>query len=367
MKILHLSSGVQTSSQVYKLHLELTKRGFQSQILTVRGMGDLLNVQEIDFLDKILYSIGRVLSTKIAKYLYNGGAIDLSLINLNKYIDRIFPDIVHVHVGYGGFLSEKKLRKLKCKLVCTSHDLWHFNVAHPICDDYIFESKRSKKGNNKNKRYVSLFEKIIFPSEYSKKISNCGDEEKFVVIPNFVTTSIHNGSEKKEIIERIHEYQITVGLSATRQSFEKGFDRVEDLILSQKFKFNFVSCGGGEVKGVRNLWPLIDHANMKLFFDSIDCLLISSRFESFSQLCVESLICGVPVILMNKIGCVEYLEDWMYFILEESTCQADVEIFINQFRIKNMGFSMNAYFSDLSDRSITECCDLYRDLYEEIN
>jgi len=106
---------------------------------------------------------------------------------------------------------------------------------------------------------------------------------------------------------------------------------------------------------------------MKSFFNSIDCLLIPSRFESFSQLCVESLINDVPVLLMNKIGCVEYLEEWMYLVIEESTCQAEVEDFIKTFKMKSKYYRINKYFHSLYESAVTEYCILYRDLFGEIN
>jgi glycosyltransferase involved in cell wall biosynthesis len=365
MKVLHLTSGVSASSQAYTLHKELLSRGVDSKIICVRSEIKKENIHEISFLDKVVYSLTWRTCGFIAYLVYGGGYLDFSLINLRKYVEQVSPDLIHVHVGYAGFLSSYRLKKIDEPIICTSHDLWHFNISHPIDDSYL--KKRPflscGRGKNKTKRYLSIYKTIVFPSWYALNKTGIEGKECFQVIANIVPS---NGRSFTRSDEKSKNKKLIVGISATRNTPEKGFDRLS--VLQAKFNsdIDFVSCGSVEIEGVVKKWPHLDRNQMHNFFSSVDAILVPSRFESFSQVCIEALMHRKPVLLLNPIGCVEYLEDWMYKIIKDDDDSFALIEFISQYQNKYIGDYIESYMRRHFESNVTSYMDVYHNVLNEV-
>ena len=50
-------------------------------------------------------------------------------------------------------------------------------------------------------------------------------------------------------------------------------------------------------------------ADMESVYPAVDCTLITSRYEPFGLVGVESVLCGTPVIAARNVGCAEVLSE----------------------------------------------------------
>ncbi len=252
-----------------------------------------------------------------------------------KILDAFKPDIIHLNLIYYTLtpyiLLEAKARGIPVvqtihdsKMVCPSYQLFNLKENKP-CSECVdgnykrcFKDKCAKNNKllsylaykeqkyNHKKDYYSLIDKIIFPSNFMRKLHlDAGlDFEKTVVLPNFSRLSSKRNCEKKN-------YYIYFG----RINYFKGMNILKAAIEQMK-NINFVVVGDGDQNGLFE-----GLANCKLLgFKSGDELieLVSSAkasiyppilMENCPMSVAESIYLGTPVIGSNIGGVPELIRD----------------------------------------------------------
>ncbi len=251
-------------------------------------------------------------------------------------------DIIHIHWVNQGFISLKgisKILELNKPVIWTFHDMWpmtggcHHSYS---CDNFTDHcgncfyikksrnydlsfkvlSKKKKLFNLKNLSIVTVSNWLGQRTSQSSLFLNA----PIHVIHNPIDTSIFRPVNKTEARQKL-------GISLDKKYILFGAMRIDDpikgwdmfvkalelLCSNGGFKENTEILAFGRIKDdtkVFNTCPLkINHfgtvsntERLNYIYNSANLSVVSSYYETFSQVASESFCCGVPVVAFNNSG-----------------------------------------------------------------
>ena len=241
-------------------------------------------------------------------------------------------DLVHLHWVGHGFISTDFLLKLKLnKLVITFHDYYFLTGGCHVpvdCEKYITECKNCPVGgffndfqfknfNEKKKLFKGLNVYALAPSEtMAFKIRNSELGKliyKVIVIPNPLDVNVFKPldpldyeSDFKNILPETKKIVLFVANNLSDKN--KGLDLLYLSLkyINEKSNFCLVTVGNNMPEELGNSGFEIIHLgalnNTVKIYNRAYITVVPSRFESFSQVTLESLSCGTPVIAFDSSG-----------------------------------------------------------------
>lgn len=322
-----------TGKIVYDIHTELLKNGIESKVYY--GRGNNVNEPNIckispEWLMKI-----QSIRSRLTGYVYGGCIISTN--RLIKFIDKEKPDVVHLHCLNGYFVNIYRLLnylKLKnIKTVLTLHAEFMYTAGcsysydceqwktgccaeNNVCPGYntlrpkswIFNRCNSEW--NSMKKVFSKFDNLtICPvSDWVKeraKQSPFLNDKKFITVMNGLDTSIFKLNDFKYIKEKygIDNEKIILHVTPNFTSEIKGGKYVIELakrfINDNNVKFIIVGFNGDIHNMPSNIIPVKHTSNqseLAAYYSMADITLLTSKKETFSMVCAESLCCGTPIV-----------------------------------------------------------------------
>jgi glycosyltransferase involved in cell wall biosynthesis len=332
MKILQINCVYKQGSTgkiVYDLHSELKRHGIESVVCYGRGA----RVREPGVYKTCgeLYSKLNNLLSRFTGMMYGG--CFFSTRKLIGIIKKERPDVVHLHCLNGYFVNIYRLLEfLKdsgIKTVLTLHaEFMHTgNCGHALdCERWltgcgkcprlrketkslIFDRTHSSWG--KMYRAFAGFEKLTVASVSPwlmerARLSPILSGKMHAVVLNGVDTGIFhpydNGAlrEKHGLKNEKAIFHATAYFSADPNHIKGGYYVLElaKMLLAENVRF-FVAgaCDPSIVppENVTLLGRVSDQALLARYYSMADVTLLTSRKETFSMICAESLCCGTPV------------------------------------------------------------------------
>ena len=249
-----------------------------------------------------------------------------------KYINKFNPDIVHLHCINGYFCNIYKLieylRDEKIKTVVTLHAefLYTGNCGYAFdCEEWktgcikcqdvknAIGTRNVKSPSQNWKRMYKTFEGfdnnliIVGVSEWISeraKQSKILHGKKTRTVLNGLDTNIFNSLySEPQIIKKLKEDGKKVLLHVTPyfEDGNKGGKWVLDLAEKlKKEKVQLIVIGKTEkeykINNISFLGEIKDPKILASFYAKSDITLLTSKRETFSMICAESLCCGTPVI-----------------------------------------------------------------------
>lgn len=325
----------------YRLHKSLLDQGIDSQMLVQSKSSDDYTI--IGPTTKLQKGIGKIRPTLDSipvlfyrhrtKTLFSpswlpfGGIVDK--------INKINPDIVHLHWICGGMMRIGDITKIKAPVVWTLHDMWaftggcHYNEG---CEGYkiqcgnckVLGSVRRKDLSNrvynrKQKAYKSKKDMTIvglskWINECAKKSSLLKDK-KHINLPNPLDTTIFkpfNKQKARELWNLPQEKKLVLfgAMSATSDP-RKGFKELTDALqrLDKKLDIEFVVFGSSNPFNAPNfgfkthyLGHLYDDVSLVTLYSAVDVMVVPSLQENLSNAVMESLACATPVVAFDVGG-----------------------------------------------------------------
>jgi glycosyltransferase involved in cell wall biosynthesis len=253
-------------------------------------------------------------------------------------INKINPDIFHLHWVQGGYLSVKTISKLNKPIVWTLHDMWPFSGA----EHYSNGSFRFKEGYNINnrpegesgfdlnrwvwKRKKKAWSKIrnltvVAPSNW---MAECARES--ILFKDRRVEVIHVGLDHtlyrprdKDTVRRIlgmplDKKIILIGAMNFLKDKRKGghlIKRAFENLVNQGLHDNaIVYILGTSVPKIEENFGFEtyyygsgrDDLSLALLYSAVDVFVAPSIEENFSATVFESLSCGTPVVAFNIGG-----------------------------------------------------------------
>ncbi len=331
----------------YRLHKSLLDQGIDSQMLVQSKSSDDYTI--IGPTTKLQKGIGKIRPTLDSipvlfyrhrtKTLFSpswlpfGGIVDK--------INKINPDIVHLHWICGGMMRIGDITKIKAPVVWTLHDMWaftggcHYNEG---CEGYkiqcgnckVLGSVRRKDLSNrvynrKQKAYKSKKDMTIvglskWINECAKKSSLLKDK-KHINLPNPLDTTIFkpfNKQKARELWNLPQEKKLVLfgAMSATSDP-RKGFKELTDALqrLDKKLDIEFVVFGSSKPQNAPDFGfkthyfgHLYDDVSLVTLYSAADVMVVPSLQEAFGQTASESMACGTPVVAFGATGLLDIVD-----------------------------------------------------------
>lgn len=306
--------------------------------------------------------IGSILERQIHLKLgkltgYNDCFSYFSTKRLIKKIDKIKPDLIHLHNIHNCYLNFnvffEYIKKSKVNVVWTFHDCWPFTGR---CPHFVINNcQRWKQGCNncsysKSEYPYSLKDRSHFLWKYKKRNFTGIDNLKIVTpshwmkelvdqsfMKDYESIVINNGIDLTIFRPLKSNFRLKYGLSenniillgvAFDWNYKKGLNSF--IKLAKDLNDNFKIILVGTNKEVDEIIPSniisIRRTNSQQelaeIYSAADYFINPTLEDTFSLVNIEALACGTPVITFNTGGCAESITDECGYVIEDNTYES---------------------------------------------
>lgn len=340
MKILHISfSDSQGGAAIasYRIHSSLLKKNINSEMLVVKKNTKDPSVHSLSrnqaFLVRLLNKISRVLLRFLRTNNYNLHSLNIFPSSILNKINKINPDIVHIHWIGSETISIKQLSRINIPLVFTLHDMWLFSGSEHYVDRFL-DSSELKMGYVYNLRKIIDWDCIIFnlkkkyllkknffiitPSQWMNSLAKKSfllNDKRCEVIGNPLNMDIFYPRSRKNcrLFWKLpmDKKIILFGALSSTQDKRKGFYLLRDainLIYNQlKSDVLFVIFGSDNDQIELNVnyisvGTIFDPVKLSMLYSAADVMVTPSLIEAFGQTASESIASGTPVVGFANTG-----------------------------------------------------------------
>ena len=320
------------SNDAYRHFLSLRKVGINVTMLVLKKYEKDPNIFQIK--KRKIVEVLTKIDSKYPSYIYRNinGMFSANILpnGVINEINNYHADIIHLHWVARGMIRLEDFKKFYRPLVWTFHDMWPFTGGCHytwICEKYKTNCEYCPLLGSKKKRDLSykrfhvkkkIFHEIknmtiVSPSKWMNtciKQSPLLKNRPVYVIPNPIDAENQFFPEDKFKIRDIFglkqnkKYILFAAMNSTSDP-RKGFiylkealvllnknDLVELLILGTN------NSGIGTYQGypVRYLEPTFNIKALRMYYSMADITIVPSVQENLSNVIMESLACGTPVI-----------------------------------------------------------------------
>ncbi len=343
MKILHINTtDIEggAARAAYRLHRALLDAGIDSQMLVQNKLSDDYTILgPTSKIEKIINKI-RPFLDRLPLWKYkNKTKTPFSPAwlpsNVVKKINKLNPDIVHLHWIAGGMIRIEELAKIKAPIVWTLHDMWAFTGGEHIDEGqkhYIDrcgnskvlnsnkENDLSREGWRRKKKTYDRIGKfwVISPSRWIQKEaqkSSLLKDKNHALLPNPIDTNLFKPIDKKQMRELWglpqDKKMILFGAMSATSDPNKGYDLLKESLnfLSFRKDVEIVVFGSSEPKQKENInipityvGRLHDNQSLVSLYGAVDVMIVPSKQENLVQTAIEAMACGIPVVAFNVTG-----------------------------------------------------------------
>ncbi|PAF53680.1 hypothetical protein BKH42_05010 [Helicobacter sp. 13S00482-2] len=247
--------------------------------------------------------------------------------HLIKTILSLKPDLIHLHWINNGFLNIKDLAKINIPMLWSLHDANPYTGGCHIipneCENFKTHCQKCPFLHSNSIHDLSYFifnkKAKIYPklnltiNGLSKWITDCAKqsmllkEKKIINLPNCIDTQLYQPIPKsiaREILNlQSSKKIISFGAIDATSIDRKGYHQLKKALslLKNKENFKLVIFGasqGESIEGIETLYlgHLSDDISLKILYNASDVFVTPSLAENLSNVIMESLACGVPVV-----------------------------------------------------------------------
>lgn len=355
MRVLHLSTYEQyggAAKAAYRLHVALAERGFDSHMLVRRKSSSRLDVHTPTGVGATLRSkLQRRMELFTVPKLARGAFSPARLPDgLQKSIESLRPDVVHVHWVAHGFMRVETLASIGAPQVWTMHDMWPFTGGCHYagsCGRYRKDCGKcpvlgGSSGRDRSsvgiERRLAVFARttslFVAPSKW---LAECARSSRVLsgrdvhVIPYTLDVSVFSPREKSIARARLGLPEVPslflTGAMAVADSPRKGLGDVLEAFARLKAQrpeqrcelvvFGTKQRRSVEIEGLRvhELGHISDEMMMAEVYASADVFVTASKQDNLPNTVMEAMSVGIPVIGYNVGGIPDMVENGVCGIL----------------------------------------------------
>lgn len=330
----------------YRLHDALLNHGVDSEMLVQKKTSDDYTVLGPETIGQKIIGLGRPLMEQlpVKKYSQRNGTLFtaswLPFSDIVNKINKINPDLVHLHWIGGGMMRIEDILRITAPIVWTLHDNWPFTGGCHImwdCEKYKDscgacpclgsdkDNDLSRKVFNRKQKVLSKISDITIVG-VSKWITKCSENsallgnKKHLTIPNPLDTSIYKPLLKKNarsLLNLPHNKKIVLfGANNANSDTNKGFSKLsESLNLLDGDDIELVVFGASKPKTDQGfkykthyLGHVYDDVSLVAIYSAADVMVVPSLQESFGQTASESMACKTPVVAFGHTGLLDIID-----------------------------------------------------------
>ena len=254
----------------------------------------------------------------------------LSIRKLPKVIEEFGPDIVHLHWVQSGLLGIDEIALIKKPIVWSLHDVWpvtggcHYNEH---CTNYrqscgsckvlgskkpldlsrlVYNSKMRAYSKHGNITFVGL-SRWIFELSMESPLSF----KRVVNLPNPIDTNVYKPipAERNVFLSQLKSKgnYILIGAMSLKVK-RKGMRELIDALEYVENDVNLISFGESSPtvdmlsRKTEHLGYVSDANDMAMVYNIADISVVPSLEENLSNVIMESMACGIPVVAFNIGG-----------------------------------------------------------------
>jgi glycosyltransferase involved in cell wall biosynthesis len=322
-----------------RLHKALLAEGIESNMLVQKKTtNDYTVVTDTSKKAKIINILRPIIDQYPVKRYKNKtktlfSTSNYSITDTVEFINKINPDIVHLHWVCGNMIKIEDFSKIKAPIVWSLHDMWAFTGGchyDEECGKYMDQCGTCKVLNSSDKNDLShkifnkkkkvFLDKEMYIVGLSKWIHNCAKnsmllkDKQHINLPNPIDISIYKPIDKKvsRNLWNLPEDKklILFGAMAPTSDIRKGFNQLREAL--NKLNINnieFVIFGSDKPKDGDSfnfptyyLGSLSDDVSLVSLYSAVDVMIVPSLQENLSNAIVESISCGTPVVAFDIGG-----------------------------------------------------------------
>lgn len=348
MKILQINSHYNQGGAgriVACIHEELLKRGEESYVAYGRGPKSADSNGRCFRFNGSFDVYFSALFSRVAGV--NGWSNILATKRLIRFIDRINPDVIHLHALHGYYLNFPMLFRYlnRKKYPCV----WTFHDCHAFVGNcgYFFDCQKWKQGCGectylRNYPSSMFFDFTKWMWKKKRGLFTCG-ENKIIVSPSqwltdeakksflgkYPCITIHNGIDVENTFyprdKRMcrakygfgQDEKIVLGIAVGYDDPRKGAKYILQSARTLQGEARFVLIGWEEknnhmLAGIDNILTLpatSDLETLAEYYSLADVFVLPSLAENYATVSLESMACGTPVVGFDVGGTPEQLGD----------------------------------------------------------
>lgn len=278
---------------------------------------------------RMYYLLARLVGLK-----HSTGVIPTFL--LIRKIKKENPDVVHLHCPYDNLVHIpmliKFLKRNNIKTVVTNHAEFYYTGNCPYSFDclkfqtgcgncnYVFDSYRKYMIDRTKHEWKLMYNAFSNAKNITMVAVSPWVKERMLLSPisaslekrvvvNGIDASVFHWRENIQNNTNFSNYVLHVTASFTDDpnDIKGGFYVIQ--IARKCPEITFVIAGPVSVnpklklpKNIKLLGSISDRDELASFYRNARVTLITSRFETFSMICAESLSCGTPIVGFNAGG-----------------------------------------------------------------
>ena len=335
------------SRAAYRLHRSLLDAGVESQKLvqnkksddyTVIGLANSKTQKGINFLRPAIDQLPVKFYKNKTKTLFSPAWFGFG--NVVDKINKINPDIVHLHWVCEGMIKIEDLARIKAPIVWSLHDMWAFTGGchyNEECGGYEKECGKCKVlGSNKDKDLsTKVFKRKQKAFNLKKDITIVGlsgwlnecsknstllKEKKHINLPNPIDTTLFKPLDKEMsrelwVLPKDKKLILFGAMNAT-SDLRKGFKELSEALNLLDLKdVEFVVFGSEKPQNAFDfkfrthyLGKLYDDISLVTLYSAVDVMVVPSLQENLSNAIMESLACATPVVAFDIGGNSDMIE-----------------------------------------------------------
>ncbi len=247
-------------------------------------------------------------------------------------INEINPDVVHLHWVGSGTLRIEELSKIKQPIVWSLLDMWAFTGGchyDENCNKHISKCRScpmvgSKETydlstfnfNRKQKTYSMLNNLTVVG--HSKWLTECAKksflftDKKVINLPSPIDTESFEPIDKNVAKGLLHiegKKLIAYGAMSALDDPRKGYEQLNEAFKQISSDAEFLVFGAesnGQNKNnkmrIHFMGNVSDNLSLRIIYSAADVVIVPSIQENLSNVILEALSCGTPVVAFNIGG-----------------------------------------------------------------
>jgi len=325
----------------YRLHKSILTQGIDCKMLVQnKSSSDFTVIGGKNKIEKVINKIRPTIDLLFIKLYKNKTKTLFSpswfgFSNIVDKINKLNPDIVHLHWICGGMIKIEDIALIKAPVVWSLHDMWAFTGGcHYDEKCFGYETNcgdckvlGSGKKNVLSRRVFTRKKKTFIQKQditivglsnwlnEASKSSALLKYKKHINLPNLIDTNIFkpfNKEKSKELwnLPKNKKLVLYGAMSATSDP-RKGFEELAKAMikLEEDDDIAFVVFGSSKPENESKfrfqtyyLGSLADDVSLVTLYSAVDVMVVPSLQENLSNAIMESLSCGTPVVAFDIGG-----------------------------------------------------------------
>ncbi len=258
-----------------------------------------------------------------------------------RKLDKIKPDVLHLHNVHSSFLNIKMLfnyiKKRNIKVIWTLHDCWaftgqcsHFTMAK--CDKWksgcfscpqyktnfrTYVDNTKKMWQLKSKLFTGVKDMtIVTPSSWLSDLVKQSylKEYQVKVINNGIDLSVFKPTPSDFIKEQgLENKHVVLSVAFGWGAKSKGLDVIVELSKRLPEEYKIILIGAVDEKlvppNVTSIYRTKNQTELAEIYTVADVFINPTREENYPTVNMEALACGTPVVTFRTGGSPEMLDD----------------------------------------------------------